>query len=236
MNSRFMTAIVLVVGILLFSCGTGEKKVEYKKTYHRNGKVFEVIPYFDGKVHGTKLEYYESGTLRKETPYDSGYVHGNVKVYYPDGKLYSITLRVKGKIEGDVVKYHKNGNIQSITPYLNNKLQPGLKEYNPKGVLLDSPHIEFSLKKAKISNDLSVTLEARVSTGQKNVKFSQAVQLHEDRMDYVPLQTEDGVGKLVVKLPKGSSIDNTVLIRAELVTKYQNRCIVEGTYRIKASN
>ena len=75
MNPRFMTAIVLVVGILLFARGTGEKRWSTKRlTIERKRRGIRIH-----KVH-TLTGYYESGTLRKETPYDSGYVHGNVKV------------------------------------------------------------------------------------------------------------------------------------------------------------
>ncbi len=235
-NIRGSFLLMLIASMIILSCKEGEQKIEYKKTYHRNGKLFEVIPHINGKIHGIKLEYYEEGVLRKETPYDSGYVHGNVKVYYPDGKLFSVTPRLKGKIHGNVIKYHKNGAIQSETPYLNNKLQPGLKEYNQKGVLQDTPSIVFSLKKEKHSRDLSLTLEARLSSGLKSVKFSQAVQLHEKGIDYIPLQSDDGVGKLFVKLPPGSSIDNTIQLRAEFITSFRNRCLVEGTYRLVASN
>jgi len=80
---------LVFIALLLSGCGTRDKnKVEYQKTYHRNGKLFEVTPYEKGKVHGIKLEYYADGALRKEVPYDSGRVHGTVKFYYPDGKLF----------------------------------------------------------------------------------------------------------------------------------------------------
>jgi hypothetical protein len=210
--------------------------VEYKKTYHRNGKLFENTPYVNGKIQGIKLEYYDDGALRKETPYDSGYVHGNVKFYYPDGKVFSVTPRIKGNIHGIVKKYHKNGNLQSETPYINNELQPGLKEYNQRGVLLETPSIQFITKKEKRGQDMLVTLEMKLSNGIKSTKFFQGVEGADGNQTFVPVPTIEGVGQLTVILPKKSSIDVFVFIRAEFVTNLKNRCLVEEQFRLTASN
>lgn len=237
MNSFRIYLLVLSLAVMSMSCASDSKdKVEYQKTYHRNGKLFEATPYVNGKAHGIKLEYYEDGALRKEVPYDSGRVHGTVKFYYPDGKLFSETPQVNGKIDGVVKKYHKNGVTHSETPYLNGKVQPGLKEYNQRGELKDLPKLVFTLKKEKRSRDLLVTLEISLSNKQQSVKFFQGVYVDENSKSYAPIPTKDGAGMLTLILPPGSQIDKEILVKADFITAFRNRCILEENYRLVASN
>jgi len=237
MKINRITLLLTVAGFLLYGCGGEVKeKVEYKKTFHRNGKVKEITPYVNGKAHGLKLEYYDDGAIRMEIPYDSSFVHGVVKFYYPDGKLYSEIPRVKGKINGVVKKYHKNGALHSETPYENDKPIPGLKEYNQQGVLLEQPKLVFSTNKEKRGSDLSVSLEVKFSTGIKSAKFFQGIFSDDGKKRFVAIPTTDGVGQISTILPKGSSIDKELVIRGEFVTKYKNRCVVEETYKLNAIN
>ena len=47
---------LIVLALVLASCGSNEGKVEYKRTYHRNGKEHEVIPIVNGRINVIKYE------------------------------------------------------------------------------------------------------------------------------------------------------------------------------------
>lgn len=237
MQNQLITSLkLLILALLLASCGSNEGKVEYKKTYHRNGKIHEVIPIVNGKIHGLKYEYYEDGALRLETPYDSGYVHGNVRYFYPDGKLYSETPRARGKIQGVVKKYHQNGSLLSETPYEDNNLLLGLKEYNSRGVLQPTPEIQFATSKRKQGSNMVVTLECSIPGKVRSVKYFQAIKNIDNDTIFIPFHSSEDVGRITVNLPQGSSIDVNLLIRAEFVTPLNNRCLIEGSHRLYAKN
>lgn len=237
MKTKILYPLLFGFISVFYCCNSGDSsKIEYKKTYHRNGKVHEITPFVNGKAHGIKLEYYDDGALRKETPYDSGKVHGTVKFYYTDGKLFSETPRVSGKIHGIVKKYHKNGSLHSETPYENDEVLPGLREYNQRGVLLEQPKIVFETKKEKRTNDMLVNLEMRLSSGKQSVKFYQSVSLSDSTYKFSSIPVNDGVGVVSAILPPGSNIDKELLIRAEFTTSFNNRCVLEQNYRIKAQN
>lgn len=235
---KFRWLAFIFVSLLVFiGCNSaGEGKEEIKKTYYKNGKIHEIIPYVNGVAHGVKKEYYDNGALRLEVPYDSGFVHGNVIFYHTNGSLYSLTPRTKGKIHGTVKKYYSSGELQSETPYKNDELQPGLKEYDKKGNLIEKPELVFKTKKIKRSKDLQVTVEVSLSKPAMNVKFLQAIQLGEQDEAFSTIPSTDGVGQLSVILTPGSSIDQEILVRAEFITPLKNRCIIHQKYRFFARN
>ena len=223
--------------LVFFGCNSGGVgKEELKKTYYKNGKIHEIIPYLNGVAHGIKKEYYDNGALRLEVPYDSGFVRGNVKYYHTNGKLYSLTPRINGKIHGIVKKYYSSGELQSETPYTNDELQTGLKEYDKKGNLIENPALVFKTKRIKRSKDLQVTVEISLSKPAKNVKFSQAIQHGEQDETFSTIPSTDGVGQLSVILTPGSSIDQEILVRAEFITPLKNRCVIHDRYRFFARN
>jgi len=222
----------LIVGCNLIS----KEKVEYQKTFHKNGKVFTVTPIVEGKAHGIKKEYYDTGAIRLEVPYESGVVQGKVKFYHPDGKLYSETPRVNGLIEGIVRKYHTNGNLLSETPYHNNKVQPGLREFDEKGKLRDPYTLSFSTSKAKHLKDLRVLLDVSISQNMRSIKFYQQIHDEDNNPMYVAMPTKEGVGQLMVVLPEGAFIEKRIVIKAEFVTMYNSRGVVIGDYLLKVSN
>jgi hypothetical protein len=228
---------IIALCIISISCNRGNSdKVTYNKTYHQNGKLFEVIPLVKGVVHGNKIEYYDTGVIRKESPYTNGTVNGTVKFYYPDGKLYSETPRVNGLIEGLVVKYHNNGLVLSETPYLNDEVQPGLKEYDNKGRLREPYRLVFVEHKTKRNNDLKVDLEVRVEPSVNLVKFLQNVSDKPDKYLFIPIFTKDKLGQLNLILPQGSSIELDITIKAEFYTNYNNNGVLIETYKLRAHN
>lgn len=226
----------IVLALVLASCGSNEGKVEYKRTYHRNGKVHEVIPIVNGRIHGIKYEYYEDGALRLETPYDSGYVYGNVRYFYPDGKLYSETPRVKGKIHGVVKKYHQNGVLLSETPYEEDILKVGLKEYDNRGRPREPYTLVFEEKKTLRGNELIVNLQASIAPAVQSVKFFQVIPSEGGTEVMIPFPVSDNTGQLTTILPKGSGIETLVKVRAEFVTRFHNRGVLEEVYYLRVQN
>jgi antitoxin component YwqK of YwqJK toxin-antitoxin module len=64
-----------------------------------------VIPYVNGRMHGTGKDYYESGTLLTETPFVNGERHGIEKWYYESGSLKQEIPYEAGKRHGVIKTY-----------------------------------------------------------------------------------------------------------------------------------
>lgn len=236
-KSFFWLLAIFSAATITFSCQTGDKeKITYQYTYFKNGKIESTTPHVDGKPHGKKLEYYEDGALRMEVPYENGVVNGDVKVYYPDGKVYSITPRINGMIEGLVKKYHKNGKLLSETPYSKDVLLPGLKEFDEKGRLRDQYTVEFEEKTARRGEELEITLEMRVDSKIRSAKFFQYVELSDTSEAFIPIPTKENVGRLLVYLPPGASINKSVKVKAVFVTRFHNRGALFDEYTLKKRN
>jgi hypothetical protein len=228
---------LFILTLLLVNCNFSNKeKVVFQKTYHKNGKLFEEIPIVNGKAHGLKKEYYDNGAIRLEVPYSDGLIQGTVKFYHPDGKLYSETPRVDGKIEGIVKKYHENGNILSETPYSNNTLLPGLKEWDEKGTLMDNYDLKFTLTQQKQGQNLRGELSIDVFPSIKQAKYYQLIDYDSLKTNYAAIPTTNKTGFLLVSLPKGATLNTTIKVKSEFVTRYNNRGVIYGQYQLLINN
>lgn len=109
---------------------------------YRNGQLWQVIPYVNGKIDGNKLFYAENGKLKAETEYQNGNRHGKRKVYFDyKGKGKPKTMiqipYFMGLVHGAVRDYYAppNWGLKTRTQYVNGQLHGTLKFYDRRGEL-----------------------------------------------------------------------------------------------------
>src|SRR5262245_25091696 len=65
----------------------GMKKEEVERTFHRNGRVFQEVPFVGGEINGVLREWHRNGTLAKEVPMKNGLRHGICKQWNDKGEI-----------------------------------------------------------------------------------------------------------------------------------------------------
>ena len=55
------------------------KGTQTERTYHRNGRIYQEVPFVKGKIHGLIREWHKNGALAKEVPMKEGVRHGVCK-------------------------------------------------------------------------------------------------------------------------------------------------------------
>lgn len=63
------------------------KGTKTERTYHRNGRIYQEVPFVKGKIHGLIREWHKNGTLAKEIPMKEGVRHGVCKEWNDAGQL-----------------------------------------------------------------------------------------------------------------------------------------------------
>ncbi|AQQ59943.1 hypothetical protein XJ32_07430 [Helicobacter bilis] len=122
----------------LKECKTEADKISgcVKRDYHSNGKLWEEIPYKNGKREGIGKWYYENGDLVNEIPYKNDKREGMTKWYYRNGNLESETPYKNGKREGMSKWYYENGSLKAETPFNNDGVNGDMKLYTEDKKLL----------------------------------------------------------------------------------------------------
>jgi antitoxin component YwqK of YwqJK toxin-antitoxin module len=65
----------------------GMKEEEVERTFHRNGRVFQEVPFVGGEINGVLREWHRNGVLAKEVPMKDGLRHGICKQWNDKGEL-----------------------------------------------------------------------------------------------------------------------------------------------------
>lgn len=109
---------------------------------YKQGQLWQLVPYIDGQIDGTKYLYANNGKLKAETEYQNGRRHGKRKVYFDQkGKGKPKTMiqipYFMGLVHGPVKDYHSppNWGLKTRTQYLNGQLHGTLKFYDRRGEL-----------------------------------------------------------------------------------------------------
>jgi len=87
-----------------------ERQTEVQKTFHRNGNVFQEVPFVGDVITGTIREYHENGVLALETPMMNGVRHGTCKQWNDKGDLLGAFEMNMGT--GVSRRWHPNGRLQ----------------------------------------------------------------------------------------------------------------------------
>jgi hypothetical protein len=65
----------------------GMKEEEVERTFHRNGRVFQEVPFVGGEINGVLREWHRNGVLAKEVPMKDGLRHGICKQWNDKGEI-----------------------------------------------------------------------------------------------------------------------------------------------------
>lgn len=116
-------------------------------SYHHDTRSRCEYPLKDGIRHGKGVCYFTHRlrTVANEAiiPYENGKIHGTVKHFYPNGNIRITATYEHGQIIGDIISYNHNGTIDSkITPkkhkWYNSTIQNDIEKveyiYHPKNV------------------------------------------------------------------------------------------------------
>ncbi len=76
----------------------------------------------NNKKEGEYIEYYKNGNIYRVCNYTDGKLNGTYKIYYESGQLKAICNHIDGKINGKYKQYQANGELFCIYEYDNHKI------------------------------------------------------------------------------------------------------------------
>jgi antitoxin component YwqK of YwqJK toxin-antitoxin module len=115
----------------------GEKEFQKEYMFSDDRKSYTMIPYVNGKKHGTAISYWGDGTFRGEKFYNNGVNYGTSKFYHKNGTLYCVEPYVNGELHGIRKFYNDDGTVEKELIYENGKI------YNQKGYYSSGTLIDF---------------------------------------------------------------------------------------------
>jgi hypothetical protein len=209
------------------------------REYRSDGTLENEIHFIQNRKHGPAKNYYADGTTVKlEVNYENGYKQGETKWYFPSGKIYRITSYENNMIEGIRRIYWENGNIQAELPYHADQPGMGLREYTQEGKLKDYAGVIQVREEDRISLDNSYTLVLSISDGTRNVEFftgslTDGIYWNEQLS---PVTTENGTGRMVLDVPRGTFKMETINLVARIETSPGQIRILRKEYHLAVEN
>lgn len=203
------------------------------KRHHADGSLKTEVNFVEGRQHGEAREYYQNGNLKLVVNYEHGVKEGVSKYYYENGKLYRETPFQKGEIHG-IRKVYAYGKLAAEIPYREGFVGAGLREYSPGGKLLtEYPEIEINAVDTRKADNL-YTLEIAFSTRSNKDEFyigelADGKYLHAS-LDAI--QVKNGVGSLVLEIPPGARVEESLNIIGVNYTRQRNPYVATRTFRL----
>lgn len=151
------------------------KKPDIRRSYYRNGRPYQEVPFVAGKINGIIREWHASGALAREVPMKDGFRHGVCKQWNNKGELLGTFEMRLGS--GTSKQWHPNGQLQFEASIVNEKFNGRMRSWNEQGQLiaetffLDSKKVaKADYEKAQQSNPDLPPYEDDDSEGPKLVK------------------------------------------------------------------
>lgn len=110
------------------------KKEEVERTFHRNGRVFQEVPFFGGEINGVLREWHRNGVLAKEVPMKDGLRHGICKQWNDKGELLGTFEMNMGT--GISKQWFPNGQIEFEASIVDEKFTGRMRRWDEDGALL----------------------------------------------------------------------------------------------------
>lgn len=233
----FLVAFIAVIG-----CGKDpskmsdeeiekEKYTGEKKSY-RNGKLYSILHFKEGKKHGLGKTFYEDGTVHMEMNYTEGKKDGVGKMYYQSGKLYMETTYKEGKKEGKQKKFYENGQVSTLLTWKDDCPCNDLVEYYQSGKKKTKPKLVFREKNTVI---LDYNYEVTVSLDPKNRTTEYYFgELDEDGCFTKTYYQFGGKGSATKKytVSKGAYLVDKLVVVAKAKTRLRNPLVLAGSFNI----
>lgn len=116
--------LILVTTLFLAGCSGNNPAPKapengIHKSYYKNGALYQVTPYKNGKRNGNVITYYDNGMLWNEYEYVDDMKNGIAKRYNTKGNLYLIGRYKNDKQHGKQEYYDKNGKLKETSVFIN---------------------------------------------------------------------------------------------------------------------
>jgi antitoxin component YwqK of YwqJK toxin-antitoxin module len=116
-------------------------EVDHKPVFHgvrvqidREGNLYSVYNYHEGKAHGKMRVLFPSGALRFEGEFKNGLEEGPFTQYFEDGSKLEETGFVSGKKEGESIQYYPSGRKAKVTLWKDGKREGKETSWYENGV------------------------------------------------------------------------------------------------------
>lgn len=124
------------------------KKAEVKRTYHRNGRLFQEVPFVGDEINGVVREWHKNGTLVKEVPMMNGLRHGLCKEWNEKGELLGTFEMNMGT--GVSKHWFPNRQLQMEISVISETFTGRQREWDDDGTLVEE---KFFLKNQHVTKE-----------------------------------------------------------------------------------
>lgn len=124
------------------------KSEKVERIYHRNGRVFQEVPFAGGRIDGLVREWYRNGTLAREVPMKDGVRHGVCKQWNEKGELLGTFEMNMGT--GISKHWFPDGRLEFEASIVNEIFTGRMRRWNEDGDLVQE---NFFVKNKNVSKD-----------------------------------------------------------------------------------
>jgi len=209
------------------------------KNYDREGHLLSQVSYAENIKEGMATNFYPvSGKVNSTLIYKEGIKEGDEIWYYESGQPYRVTPYVKGFSNGIQKYYYEDGKLKAEVPWKNGKPGIGLKEYKNDGTLItEYPRLVIKQKDyIKQANKIILTIE--MSDSKAEAKFYRGALLEGKFLSEKQLEMaiQDGISQVDFNVPPGSTINEKVIISANVKSPFGYPLILTKTFNVNAVN
>lgn len=127
------------------------KKPDIERTYYKNGRPYQEVPFVGGKINGIIREWHRSGALAREVPMKDGQRHGVCKQWNNKGELLGTFEMNMGS--GISKQWYPNGQLEFEASVINETFTGRLRHWNEHGQLTAENFFLNNKKVAKAEYD-----------------------------------------------------------------------------------
>jgi antitoxin component YwqK of YwqJK toxin-antitoxin module len=109
------------------------KKPDIQRTYYKNGRPYQEVPFVGGKINGIIREWHRSGALAREVPIRDGQRHGVCKQWNNKGELLGTFEMDMGR--GISKQWYPNGQLEFEASVINETFTGRFRHWNEHGQL-----------------------------------------------------------------------------------------------------
>lgn len=157
------------------------KKPDIRRTYYRNGRPYQEVPFVAGKINGIIREWHASGALAREIPMKDGFRHGVCKQWNDKGELLgTFEMRLGSGISK---QWHPNGQLQFQASIVNEKFNGRMRSWNEQGQLIAETFFLDNKKVAKAEYEQAQQSNPDLPSYGDNDDEGPKPVKHDDRSD-----------------------------------------------------
>jgi antitoxin component YwqK of YwqJK toxin-antitoxin module len=209
------------------------------KNYSREGFLLSQVNYVENVKEGMATNFYEkSGKINSTIIFKNGIKEGDEIWYYESGGPYRVTPYIKGYANGIQKYYYEDGKLKAELPWKDGKPGTGLKEYKADGTLVtDYPKLVIKQNDyTKQANKVILTIE--MSDPRAKATFYRGALLEGKFLTdkQLELAIQNGISQVDYNIPPGSTLNEKVIISANVKSPFGYPLILTKTFAVNAVN